>query len=161
MVNNCFVTVLLIASSQSELHDFHEIQQREMTSPAHGGHNPPLQYRLWPTSIKAALQKQVLGILVDTKLNMGKECFFSAKKANSLQGCIRKIIENYPLLHIGELNLKSWVISGLLSTRKAGTVQWRGLLKGNGVCHIWGMAGKAGTLQPGEEKISGICLTTC
>lgn len=116
MVNNCFVTVLLIASSQSELHDFHEIQQREMTSPAHGGHNPPLQYRLWPTSIKAALQKQVLGILVDTKLNMGKECFFSAKKAN-----IRKIIENDPLLHIGEPNLKSWVISGLLSTRKAGT----------------------------------------
>ena len=47
-------------------------------------------YRLEVTSWRAALPKNELGILMDTKLDMSQKCALAAKKASDILGCINK-----------------------------------------------------------------------
>lgn len=77
--------------------------------------------------LKSRFVEETQGFLVDTKLNMSKECAFAAKQANSLLGCIRKCITisqgrwSFPSTQQVKHTWRAASISGLLSTRKTWT----------------------------------------
>ncbi|KAK4827129.1 hypothetical protein QYF61_014523 [Mycteria americana] len=52
--------------------------------------NPMHQYRLWSNQLVRSSAEEDLGVLVDSKLTMSQQCTLTAKKVNSIQGCIRK-----------------------------------------------------------------------
>jgi len=64
---------------------------------------PHYQYRLGDEGIERSPAERVLWVLVDEKLDLSRQCVFTAQKANCILGCIKvEGGDSAPLLRSGE-----------------------------------------------------------
>ncbi|PKU42938.1 hypothetical protein llap_6758 [Limosa lapponica baueri] len=57
-----------------------------------GRNNPKHQYRLGADLLESSSEEKDLGVLVDNRMTMSRQCALVAKKANGTLGCIKKSV---------------------------------------------------------------------